>query len=227
MWTACCKSTTPSSAMIKNLLFDMGGVICPMQDAAEPADRFRRIGLSGQLARQYFGRNGQQGIFREAEDGTLSPDGFLEAYHRLTGYRATFDEIEWAWRGFVFPPTPDRLQALRQLRAEGYHLALASNTNPFLQRWEESADFTPEGKGIQVFFDKLYYSYELKAYKPDALFFQRILQQGGYRSEETIFLDDSPKNVEAARQAGLQAIYVPDNRSWVEPLREALEAENK
>lgn len=213
--------------MIRNLLFDMGGVICPMQDAAEPADRFRRIGLSGQLSRQYFGRNGQQGIFRGAEDGSLSPDEFLEEYHRLTGYRATFDEIEWAWRGFVFPPTPGRLQALRQLRAEGYHLALASNTNPFLQRWEESEDFTPEGKGIQAFFDKLYYSYELKAYKPDALFFQRILQQGGYRSEETLFLDDSPKNVEAARQAGLQAIYVPDNRLWEGPLREALEAENK
>lgn len=205
----------------------MGGVICPMQSPDEPAKRFLCIGLSEGLAAQYFGRNGQQGIFRGAEDGSLSPDEFLEAYHRLTGYRATFDEIEWAWRGFVFPPTPDRLQALRQLRAEGYHLALASNTNPFLQRWEESEDFTPEGKGIQAFFDKLYYSYGLKAYKPDALFFQRILQQGGYRSEETIFLDDSPKNVEAARQAGLQAIYVPDNRSWEGPLREALEAENK
>ena len=213
--------------MIRNILFDMGGVICPMQSPDEPARRFLRIGLSEELARQYFGRNGQQGIFRGVEDGSLSPDGFLEAYHRLTGYRATFDEIEWAWRGFVFPPTPDRLQALRQLRVEGYHLALASNTNPFLQRWEESEDFTPEGKGIQVFFDKLWYSYELKAYKPDALFFHRILQQGGYRSEETIFLDDSPKNVEAARQAGLQAIYVPDNRLWEGPLREALEAENK
>ncbi len=197
-----------------------------MQSADEPARRFLRIGLSEELARQYFGRNGQQGIFRGAEDGSLSPDEFLEAYHRLTGYRATFDEIAWAWRGFVFPPTPARLQALRQLRAEGYHLALASNTNPFLQRWEESEDFTPEGKGIQMYFDKLWYSYELKAYKPDALFFQRILQQGGYRSEETIFLDDSPKNVEAARQAGLQAIYVPDNRLWEGPLREALKAKD-
>ena len=105
-------------------------------------------------------------------------------------------------------------------------MALACNTNPFLQRWEESTDFTPEGKGIQAFFDRLYYSYELKAYKPDALFFHRILQQGGYRPEETLFLDDSQKNVEAARQVGLNAIYVPDNQLWVEPLREALEERN-
>lgn len=211
--------------MIKTLLFDMGGVICPMQDPSEPAARFRRIGLSEQLAAQYFGRNGQQGIFRGVEDGSLSPDEFLDAYEQLTGYRATFDEIEWAWRGFIFPATPDRLRALRQLRAEGYHVALASNTNPFLQRWEESADFTPEGKGIQAFFDKLYYSYELKAYKPDSVFFRRILQQGNYRPEETLFLDDSQKNVEAARQTGLRAIYVPDNRLWMEPLRQALDAE--
>lgn len=212
--------------MIKTLLFDMGGVICPMQDPGVPAARFKEIGLNEQLAAQYFGRNGQQGIFRGAEDGSLSPDEFLDAYEQLTGYHATFDEIEWAWRGFIFPTTPDRLRALEQLRREGYHVALASNTNPFLQRWEESADFTPEGKGIQNYFDHLYYSYELKAYKPDALFFHRILQQGGYRAEETLFLDDSPKNVEAARKVGLQAIYVPDNQSWVGPLREALEAEN-
>ena len=212
--------------MIKTLLFDMGGVICPMQDPGVPAARFKEIGLSEKLAAQYFGRNGQQGIFRGAEDGSLSPDEFLDAYEQLTGYRATFDEIEWAWRGFIFPTTPDRLRALEQLRAKGYHVALASNTNPFLQRWEESTDFTPEGKGIQAFFDRLYYSYELKAYKPDALFFHRILQQGGYRPEETLFLDDSPKNVEAARQVGLNAIYVPDNQLWVEPLREALEERN-
>lgn len=212
--------------MIKTLLFDMGGVICPMQDPAVPAARFKEIGLSEQLAAQYFGRNGQQGIFRGAEDGSLSPDEFLAAYEQLTGYRATFDEIEWAWRGFIFPPTPDRLRALEQLRAEGYHLALASNTNPFLQRWEESTDFTPEGKGIQMYFDKLFYSYELKAYKPDADFFHRILEQGNYRPEETLFLDDSLKNVEAAREVGLRAIHVPDNQSWEGPLREVLKAEN-
>lgn len=212
--------------MIKTLLFDMGGVICPMQDPAVPAARFKEIGLNEQLAAQYFGRNGQQGIFRGAEDGSLSPDEFLDAYHELTGYRATFDEIEWAWRGFIFPTTPDRLRALEQLRREGYHVALASNTNPFLQRWEESTDFTPEGKGIQMYFDKLFYSYELKAYKPDADFFHRILEQGNYRPEETLFLDDSLKNVEAAREVGLRAIHVPDNQSWEGPLREVLKAEN-
>ncbi len=207
---------------IRNLLFDMGGVICPMQPAVEPVRRFRQIGLSEELAQLYFGRNGQKGIFRDVESGALTADDFLQAYYQLTGFRATFEDIEWAWQGFVLPTPAERLGWLRQLCSEGYHLALVSNTNPFLQHWEESSDFCAEGVGIQAFFDRLWYSYELKAYKPDADFFERLLQKGDYKAAECLFLDDSLHNVEAARQCGLRALHVPDNQDWIEPLRKEL-----
>ncbi|MDD7304770.1 MAG: HAD family phosphatase [Bacteroidaceae bacterium] len=208
--------------MIKNLLFDMGGVILPMRPMTEPVRRFGELGLTPQLAGEYFGRTGQRGIFRQVEDGSLSAEAFLEAYEQLTGYRAGFADIEWAWRGFVHATPPDRLACLRELRAEGYHLALVSNTNPFLQRWAESAAFSAEGKGIGDFFDRLWYSYELKAYKPDALFFERLLKAGGYNAEECLFLDDSEANVQAARHMGVPSLHVPDNQDWMIPLRQCL-----
>lgn len=208
--------------MIKNLLFDMGGVILPMQLPSEPVRRFAQLGLTPQLAEEYFGRSGQRGIFRQVEDGSLSADTFLDAYEQLTGYRASFEDIEWAWRGFVQPVPPERLSCLRALRAEGYHLALVSNTNPFLQHWMESGDFSDEGQGIGAFFDCLWYSYELKAYKPDTIFFERLLKAGGYEPVECLFLDDSLSNVQEAQRMGIPSVHVPDNQEWAEALKQRL-----
>ncbi len=208
--------------MIKNLLFDMGGVILPMRPVEEAIRRFSQIGLRPEVGRQYLARNGQKGIFMELENGTLSADEFLEKYYELTGYRTVFEDIEWAWQGFVMPTPPERLLWLEQLRGEGYHLALASNTNPFLQRWEESSAFTAEGKGIGAWFDRLWYSYELKAYKPGAEFFLRMMEKGGYHAEECLFLDDALHNVEAARACGMRALHVPDNMDWLEALQQEL-----
>ncbi len=208
--------------MIKNLLFDMGGVILPMNDIEIPIERYARIGLQREDALRLFGLYGQQGIFRDAESGILSPDEFLEAYRQLTGYAATFAEMQWAWLGFVQDVPPQRLEWLTQLRNEGYHVALVSNTNPFIQHYCESSAFSPQGRPIGDFFDVLYYSYELGACKPDPLAFRRVLERGTYKPEECLFLDDALHNVEAARAQGMQALHVPDNQDWMLSLREYL-----
>ncbi|MCD8302646.1 MAG: HAD family phosphatase [Prevotellaceae bacterium] len=208
--------------MIRNLIFDMGGVILPMQDIEEPIHRFGQIGLPRDEAVRLFGLHGQQEIFRDVESGALTADAFLAAYRELTGYPATFADIEWAWRGFVSDPPPERLLWLRQLMDDGYHVALLSNTNPFLMHFCDSAAFTPEGQPISHYFHRIFYSYRLGACKPDTLAFSRMLEQGSYVPEECIFLDDGVSNVEAARQMGLHAIHVPDNQDWIVPLRREL-----
>lgn len=208
--------------MIRNIIFDMGGVILPVREIEEPIRRFSQIGMNEDLARQLFSLYGQQGIFLEAECGSLSAEEFIEAYHKLTGYPATFEEIEWAWSGFICDPPRERLQWLNQLRADGYHVALLSNTNPFVMRHCDCGDFTPEGKPIGDFFDRLYYSYHLGACKPNPLAFRRMLELGGYQADECLFLDDGLRNVEAARREGLHVLHVPDNQDWILPLRNVL-----
>lgn len=208
--------------MIRNLIFDMGGVILPMQSIEEPMRRFAQLGLTRNQAEQCFGLYGQQGIFREAETGERSAEAFLEAYRELTGRATTFDEVSWAWLGFVHEPPVERLHELDRLRGEGYHVALLSNTNPFIMRHCESPAFSPLGKGIASHFDRLFYSYRLGACKPDPSAFERMLQQGGYVAAESLFLDDAMHNVEAARALGMHALHVPENRDWAQPLRRYL-----
>ncbi|MCD8304423.1 MAG: HAD family phosphatase [Prevotellaceae bacterium] len=208
--------------MTRNIIFDMGGVILPMQDISEPIRRFRQIGMTEEMALRMFGLHGQQGIFQDVESGKLSSEAFLKAYERLTGFRATFGDIEWAWRGFVCDPPRERLLWLGELRQEGYHVVLLSNTNPFLMHHCDSPAFTPEGKPIAHFFDRVYYSYLLGACKPDPRAFLRMMQEGGYKAEECLFLDDARHNVEAAKKVGMRSLHIPNNIDWIEPLRQAL-----
>ncbi len=208
--------------MIRNLIFDMGGVILPMRPIEEPIRRFARIGLPEGMAMSMFGLHGQQGIFQDVESGSLSAEAFLREYHRLTGYGATFTDIEWAWQGFVHDPPPERLRWLRELREEGYHLALLSNTNPFLNHHMESPAFSPEGLPMSSYFHSVYLSYRLHACKPSPLAFRRMLTLGGYPPEECLFLDDALPNVLAARALGIHALHVPDNHDWLLPLRQAV-----
>ncbi len=208
--------------MIRNLIFDMGGVVLPMRSIEEPIKRFSKIGIAPDEARRIFGLHGQKGIFFDIESGALSADEFLQAYRELTGYAATFADIEWAWRGFVSEPPKERLEWLLQLRQEGYHVAMLSNTNPFLMHYCESTAFTPEGHPISYYFHRVYYSYLLGACKPDPLAFRRMMEQGGYKANECLFLDDALHNALAARDMGMHSLHVPDNEPWLGPLREAL-----
>ncbi len=205
--------------MIKNIIFDMGGVILPMQAIEKPIRRFAKLGLSEEKSKQMFGLYGQQGIFYDVEAGTITAEQFLREYSHLTGYSATFEEIEWAWRGFVSDPPQERLRWLEALRSEGFKVILLSNTNPFLMRFCFSSEFTPEGHPMDYFFDRIFCSYQMGGCKPDPKVFRDMLSQGGYKAEECLFLDDAMHNVVAAREQGIHSIHVPDNQPWIDLLR--------
>ncbi len=210
--------------MIRNLIFDMGGVVLPMRSIEEPIRRFSQIGLEVEEAKSIFGLHGQKGIFFDIESGALGADEFLQAYYELTGYHATFADIEWAWRGFVSEPPKERLEWLLKLRSEGYHVVMLSNTNPFLVHYCESNEFTPEGHPMSFYFHRIFRSYLLGACKPDPRAFQRMLEQGGYKADECLFLDDAMHNVVAARNMGMHSLHVPDNEPWLAPLLRMLKA---
>ena len=58
------------------------------------------------------------------------------------------------------------------------------------------------------YFDKIYLSYELHELKPSEAIFRKMIAAGGMRPEETLFIDDGQKNVDAAQRLGF-AVYMP------------------
>lgn len=58
---------------------------------------------------------------------------------------------------------------------------------------------------IEDLFDEIFISSEIGITKPDKAYFEYVLDKLQVRSEQTIFFDDNPANVEAAENCGIQS----------------------
>ena len=128
----------------------------------------------------------------------------------------SYAEAREAWLGFFLLPVPlERLACLEELRRD-YRLYVLSNTNPFVMDWARSSEFSPAGKPLDAYFDKLFLSYEMKCMKPDRAIFDRMAAEAPLVPAETLFIDDSAANA-AAGGVGLSG---PSARAAISDWRE-------
>ena len=205
--------------MIKNLIFDLGGVIITLAPD-EALRRFKSLGLEN--AEEQMDIYTQTGIFGQLEEGKISAETFREELSRQVGREVTYDECRHAWLGYVKEVPQRNLDALLRLRSEGYRIILLSNTNPYMMSWVRSTEFDGHGHSIDYYMDACYLSYQLGVMKPDTEFFHRVLMTEKIMASETLFIDDGPRNVATASQMGMRT-YCPENGAdWTSKIYEYL-----
>ena len=203
---------------IRNIAFDLGGVVLAL--SYEKAIRmFEEIGLKD--ARQRLDAFEQKGIFGDLESGRISTEDFRRELSLLIGKELTMDDCYQAWHGYVDYVPKRNLEAILSLRSRGYKVCLLSNTNPFMMQWADK-NFDGEGHPIGYFFDALYLSYECKVMKPRREIFEMMLKGQQALPEETLFVDDGPRNVEAAKALGMQTLCPQNNEDWTAALETML-----
>lgn len=203
---------------IQNIAFDLGGVVLALS-YEQAVRRFEEIGLAN--ARQHLDAFEQKDIFGDLESGRISPEDFRRELSKLIGREVTMDDCYQAWHGYVDHVPKRNLEAILRLREQGYKVCLLSNTNPFMMQWAEK-DFDGDGHPISYFFDALYLSYECKVMKPRREIFEMMLKGQQALPEETLFIDDGPRNVEVAKSLGMQTLCPQNNEDWITPLMNLL-----
>lgn len=205
--------------MIKNLVFDFGGVIADF-DFSRALAAFGRVGLKNPT--EYLDSFHQRGFFMELESGRIGAEEFVRRLGACAGREVSYAEAREAWLGFfLLPVPPERLAALEELRRD-YRLYVLSNTNPFVMDWARSSEFSPAGKPLDAYFDKLYLSYEMKCMKPDATIFERMAADASLVPAETLFIDDSATNAAAGEALGYRTLCPRSNSDWREEVRRVL-----
>ncbi|MDQ2639271.1 MAG: HAD-IA family hydrolase [Pseudomonadota bacterium] len=100
---------------------------------------------------------------------------------------------------------PGAQDFLRRQRAAGRRLVLATNSHP------ETLRIKDRKVGIRPLLDEMYSSHQFGAPKEYAEFWLRLRRVVGYDPARTAFIDDNPKVLAAARNAGIAlAIAVTD-----------------
>lgn len=196
---------------IKNLVFDFGGVIVDL-DRDNAVREFTAIGVSN--AEELLDRYHQRGIFLEVEDGSITAEEFRVKLSAVCGRELTYAEVERGWKGFIVRTEQYKLDYLDELRNRGYKVYILSNTNPYVAGWARSEAFTPAGKPLDSYVDKVYTSYEIGCMKPEKAIFDYMLADAGFLPEESIFVDDAPANVKIGQELGFLTIQPNDGDDW-------------
>ena len=94
----------------------------------------------------------------------------------------------------------DVMQTVQAIRVLGIKCHIGSNQQALRAR------HMSEGLNYKFLFDTEFYSCFIGAAKPQARFFETVVSQLRCDASAVLFLDDRAENVEAAKQAGLNAV---------------------
>jgi 5'-nucleotidase len=106
--------------------------------------------------------------------------------------RAASERIGWL---------PGAEEFLKRLRARGKRVVLLTNAHP------EALRIKDERTGVTQYFDAVYSSHTFGAPKENPEFWTRVRETEPFDPERSIFIDDSPPVVRAARAAGIRWVY--------------------
>ena len=149
------------------------------------------------------------------ERGEVTTDELLAVARDRGRRRSSQVEIMDAFCGCPLP-SPPMADLIPRLKANGYRLVLASNTNAaHYERYRE------EFKDLLSNFDAVAVSHEAGSRKPHPPFFEYAHALAGCEKSECVFVDDLLPNVKAAREFGWSAIHFTRFDDLVPALRAA------
>jgi glucose-1-phosphatase len=190
---------------IKNIIFDLGGVIINL--AVEKTHQAFAT-LSGLPIEEIKARVHHGAYFHEYEKGLITDAEFRDQLRVSLNLKVTDSELDAAWNAMLLDIPMERIQLLERLK-KNYSIYLLSNTNNIhLQCFSSIVEQLTGKECIDDYFHKAYYSHLLKLSKPDVAIYEHVLAQNNLMSAETIFLDDNKDNLAGANKAGIQTFHV-------------------
>jgi len=196
---------------IKNIIFDLGGVLIHLQPKWTEAAFCALVGDKKEYA-HILSLLETENIFNDFETGTIGERAFIEALQKNNPNPVTKAQLETAWNAMLLDIPESGLDLVRDLQNQGYKVYLLSNTNSI--HLTEFKNIARDENGITDFdglFDKAYYSHLIGSRKPNAEPFEYVLEDAGLLASETLFIDDNAPNLVGARMAGIHTLLHPAN----------------
>ncbi|MBG9375875.1 HAD family phosphatase [Panacibacter sp. DH6] len=190
---------------IKNIIFDLGGIFINI-DFKKTEQAFISLGITN--FNDYFTQHHASDLFELLETGKISQETFCDLFRSETKTTLTDNEITAAWNALLMDFPSERLEWLDDI-SKRYSVYLFSNTNKihydaFMDIFAKQAGH----KNFNDYFIKAYYSHDIGLRKPYPASFEYILQEQQLQPSETLFIDDTWKNIEGAKGVGLQTIHL-------------------
>lgn len=195
--------------MIDALLLDLGNVVLEVdfrrtfrhwaaKAAADPAELHARWS--------------EDEAYQAHERGELSFAAYVATLGDRLQISLPSDDWEAGWNDVFVGPYQQVQTSLRNLAGRRPLFAFTNTNATHEQTWRRRyAD-------ALVHFDEIFVSSTIGRRKPELAAFRWVAQTMGVRPERILFLDDNAENIEGARSAGFQTVWVRSEADVVDVL---------
>jgi putative hydrolase of the HAD superfamily len=192
------------ASKIKNIIFDLGGVLLNINPLLSLLELEK---ISGVSKEELLVKLTSEEIFKKFETGSLNPAQFRSDLCQIMNTKVNESEIDRIWNKLILDFPLHRVKLLQELR-KNYKVFLLSNTNS-IHFDHYTRDFN-ESFGIHLvdLFDQVFVSHEIGMHKPEAGIYTYVLGNAEIDASETVFIDDSLANIQAAELLGIRGIHI-------------------
>ena len=186
--------------MIKNLIFDFGGVLIDL-DMGAVESALREYGMDAPGPELLTAS-------RDYETGKIGTETFLDSLQAaLPGSRQ--EDIRHIWNAMIRNVPQERLEFLEALRDSGkYRMFLLSNTNA-LHMEQVQVNMGPQAfNRFKDCFQGFYLSHQIGMRKPEPEIFTFVLRQHGLQAGNTLFIDDTLEHIRSAQALGIRTWHL-------------------
>jgi glucose-1-phosphatase len=206
--------TDPS---IKNLIFDLGGVILDLSINSTLQSFADLSGIDPARVKQLFIDSPG---FEAYEKGEITDSEFRDFVRKLYDIDAPDDVLDSCWNAMLVNIPLEKLQLLETLK-KTHNVFLLSNTNDIHVHYINSTLLRRvTQRSLEDFFHRAYYSHTMKMRKPDAEIFQKVLDLEKLNPHQTLFLDDNEANIQGASKLGIKTVHVVNTNMILEYFHE-------
>ena len=193
---------------IKNILFDLGGVLYHI-DYNLTKKAFEKLGVND--FNTYYSQQQQNELFDNLETGKISSKEFISKMLEILPSSSEEDVVD-AWNALLIGFTKENINLLKYLSGK-YKLYLLSNTNAIhIEKINNDLQDLFGYTALNEFFIKTYLSHEIGRRKPDIETFEWLLKDAGIKAEETLFIEDSVQHIESAKKTGIKTVMWVSNK---------------
>ena len=197
--------------MIKNIIFDFGGVLVDWNPHYLFDKYFNDINEAN-----YFVDNVCNSEWNaEMDGGKPFEQAVRERSAMFPKYAETLKLYQTNWMDTMGEEIPGMFDLIKSLKENGFPIIYG------LTNWSAET-FPTVQKTYRIFslIDNIVVSGEVKQLKPNPEIFYTLLNKYNLKAEESLFIDDNLKNVEGAKAVGINAIRFENAQKLKESLKE-------